>query len=35
MLQSAGFFKVKFSDVRNDGENFLIIDTLIMLNHKY
>lgn len=32
---NSGFLKVKFSDVRNDGEDFLIIDTLIMLNHKY
>lgn len=31
----SGFLKVKFSDVRNNGEDFLIIDTLIMLNHKY
>ena len=32
---NSGFLKVKFSDVRNDGEDFLIIDTMIMLNHKY
>lgn len=32
---NSGFLKVKFSDVRNNGEDFLIIDTLIMLNHKY
>ncbi len=32
---NSGFLKVKFSDVRNDGEDFLIVDTLIMLNHKY
>lgn len=32
---NSGFLKVKFSEVRNDGEDFLIIDTLIMLNHKY
>lgn len=31
----SGFLKVKFSDVRNNGEDFLIIDTMIMLNHKY
>ena len=32
ILQSSkysGFIKVKFSDVRNNGEDFLIIDTLI------
>lgn len=29
--ENAGFLKVKFSDVRNDGENFLIIDTLIRI----
>ncbi len=28
----SGFLKVKFSDVRNDGEDFLIIDTLIKIN---
>lgn len=33
--EDSGFLKVKFSDVRNNGEDFLIIDTLIMLNHKY
>lgn len=33
--ENSGFLKVKFSDVRNNGEDFLIIDTLIMLNHKY
>lgn len=33
--EDSGFLKVKFSDVRNDGEDFLIVDTLIMLNHKY
>ncbi len=32
---NSGFLKVKFSDVRNNGEDFLIVDTLIMLNHKY
>lgn len=32
---NSGFLKVKFSDVRNDGEDFFIIDTMIMLNHKY
>lgn len=32
---NSGFLKVKFSDVRNDGEDFLIIDTLVMLNHKH
>ena len=26
-----GFLKVKFSDVRNDGEHILIIDTLIQI----
>lgn len=30
--EHAGFLKVKFSDVRNDGEDFLIIDTLIRIN---
>lgn len=30
--ENAGFPKVKFSDVRNDGEDFLIIDTLIQIN---
>lgn len=30
--ENAGFLKVKFSDVRNDGEDFLIIDTLIRIN---
>lgn len=30
--EEAGFLKVKFSDVRNDGEDFLIIDTLIRIN---
>lgn len=29
--ENAGFLKVKFSDVRNDGEDFLIIDTLIQI----
>ena len=29
--ENAGFLKVKFSDVRNDGEDFLIIDTLIRI----
>lgn len=33
--EDSGFLKVKFSDVRNNGEDFLIIDTMIMLNHKY
>lgn len=33
--EDSGFLKVKFSDVRNNGEDFLIVDTLIMLNHKY
>lgn len=33
--EDSGFLKVKFSDVRNNGEDFLIIDTLILLNHKY
>lgn len=33
--ENSGFLKVKFSDVRNNGEDFLIVDTLIMLNHKY
>lgn len=28
---NSGFLKVKFSDVRNDGEDFLIIDTLIQI----
>lgn len=29
-----GFVNVKFSDVRNDGEDFLIIDTIVpLLNH--
>ena len=32
---NSGFLKVKFSDVRNNGEDFLIVDTLIMRNHKY
>ena len=27
-----GFVKVKFSDIRNDGADFLIIDTLIRIN---
>lgn len=34
ILQSSdnsGFLKVKFSDVRNNGEDFLIIDTLIQI----
>lgn len=38
ILQSSkysGFIKVKFSDVSNNGEDFIIVDTLIMLNHKY
>ena len=26
------FIKVKFSDVRNNGEDFLLIDTLIQVN---
>ena len=26
-----GFLKVKFSDIRNDGDNFLLIDTLIQI----
>ncbi len=30
--ENSGFLKVKFSDVRNDGEEFLIIDTLIKIN---
>ena len=30
--ENAGFLKVRFSDVRNDGEDFLIIDTLIQIN---
>lgn len=29
--ENVGFLKVKFSDVRNDGEDFLIIDTLIRI----
>lgn len=29
--ENSGFLKVKFSDVRNDGEDFLIIDTLIQI----
>ena len=33
--EKSEFIKVKFSHVRNNGEDFLIIDTLIMLNHKY
>ena len=33
--EDSGFLKVKFSDVRNNGEDFIIVDTLIMLNHKY
>lgn len=33
--EDSGFLKVKLSDVRNNGEDFLIVDTLIMLNHKY
>ncbi len=33
--EDSGFLKVKFSDVRNNGEDFLIVDTMIMLNHKY
>lgn len=30
--EKADFLKVKFSDVRNNGEDFLIIDTLIRIN---
>lgn len=30
--EDSGFLKVKFSDVRNNGEDFLIIDTLIQIN---
>lgn len=29
--EDSGFLKVKFSDIRNDGEDFLIIDTLIQI----
>ena len=29
--ENSGFLKVRFSDVRNDGEDFLIIDTLIRI----
>lgn len=32
--EDSGFLKVKFSDVRNNGEDFLIIDTLIQINPK-
>lgn len=30
--EKAGFLKVKFSDIRNDGADFIIIDTLIQIN---
>lgn len=30
--QKKGYLKVKFSDIRNHGEDFLIIDTLIRIN---
>ena len=30
--EKSGFIKVKFSDVRNNGEDFLLIDTLIQVN---
>ena len=30
--EKSDFIKVKFSDVRNNGEDFLLIDTLIQVN---
>lgn len=30
--ENKGFLRVKFSDIRHDGEDFLIIDTLIQIN---
>lgn len=33
--ERAGFLNVKFSDVRNDGEDFLIIDSLIKINPQH
>ena len=32
--EKKGFVKVKFSDVRNEGADFLIIDTLIRINNR-
>lgn len=29
--ENSGFLKVKFSDVRNDGEDFLLIDSLVQI----
>ena len=31
LSENSGFLKVKFSDVRNDGEDFLLIDSLIQI----
>lgn len=31
-LENSNYLKVKYSDIRNDGEDFLIIDTLIQIN---
>lgn len=31
-LENSDYLKVKYSDIRNDGEDFLIIDTLIQIN---
>lgn len=32
LSENSGFLKVKFSDVRNNGEDFLIIDTLFQIS---